>query len=118
MDRHVSCSLSVFLNILVTLCFPHPQPPTHIAPLAPHRFPKNKFILREGKSENHLALSSGAPVASKSDTEPELWSFFFSLQALARIERVKRRKGERALECGSGSGGRNVSSLFVSVCGA
>ncbi|KAM7399501.1 hypothetical protein PAMP_018768 [Pampus punctatissimus] len=35
--------------------------------------------------------------------------------ALARIERGKERKGWRGLECGSGSGGRNVSSLFVSV---
>lgn len=66
--------------------------------------------------ENHLALSSGAPMASKRESLNSGPPFF--LQALARIERAKQRKDCRGLECGSGSGGRNVSSLFVSVCGA
>lgn len=112
-------SLYFYLNILLILCLPSPSHlPTPYSPSGcPSFWPKWGFILRVRVKKKHLALSSGAPMASKSEWEPELWSSFF-LQALARIERGNERKGWRGLECGNGSGGRNVSFLFVSVCGA
>lgn len=55
-------------------------------------------------------------MASESAGEPELWSPL-SLPAGVGSHAVWGGAEERA-ECGSGSGGRNVSSLFVSVCGA
>lgn len=77
-----------------------------------------KIYTKRQESEHHLALSSGAPMASKSEGESELWSSLFFFEALAHKVTETQRKGWRGLECGSGSGGRNVSSLFVSVCGA
>lgn len=72
---------------------------------------QTEIYSKRRESENHLALSSGAPMASES-LNSALRGFG------SHWERGKERKGWRGLECGSGSGGRNVSSLFVSVCGA
>lgn len=34
---------------------------------------QNEIYTTQCESENHLALSSGAPMASRSEGEPELW---------------------------------------------
>lgn len=125
-NKGLQCGLtclpfSLYFSVSV---FTHPLSPVSLTPphsIYPFWLPiilaRPQICTKRRELENHLALSSGAPMASKSEGEPELWSSFFP-PALARIERAEERKGWRGLECGSGSGGRNVSSLFVSVCGA
>lgn len=125
MDWHVFLSLFISPEFYLFIFFTHSL--SSIS-LTPPRSIQSFWLLiilahveiytRRQESEHHLVLSSGAPMASESEGEPELWSSLFFLEALAHIVREKQRKGWRGLECGSGSGGRNVSSLFVSVCGA
>lgn len=40
----------------------------------PSFWPRKRFYSEHRESESHLALSSGAPMASESAGEPELWS--------------------------------------------
>lgn len=108
-------SLYFSLNILLTLCLPSPSHlPTPYSPSGcPSFWPERRETWVRKPPGAFFWRSHGLQERGRA------WTLvLFFLQALARIERGKERKGWRGLECGSGSGGRNVSSLFVSVCGA
>lgn len=95
---------------------PHASP-LRIARLAAHHFGPNT----DSYQETWVRKPPGAFFWRSHGLQERgrAWTLvLFFLPALARIERAEERKGWRGLECGSGSGGRNVSSLFVSVCGA
>lgn len=112
-------SLYFSFNILLILCLPSPSHlPTPYSPSGcPSFWPKHRFILRDVSHKSTWRFLLALPWPPRARERLNSGPLFF-LQALARIERRKERKGWRGLEYGSGSGGRNVSSLFVSVCGA
>lgn len=105
-----------FLPLFFLKCFTHlPHISSlYIALLAAHHFGPGLRDMSHKTTWHFLLALPWPPRARESLNSGPL----FFLQALAHIERGKQRKGWRGTECGSGSGGRNVSALFVSVCGA
>lgn len=60
---------------LLTPPFLSVTPPLSSEPAGcPSFWPRKRLYSERRESESHLALSSGAPMASKSAGEPELWS--------------------------------------------
>lgn len=78
-DSFSALSLSYFpLNAGLTLLSSvtlSPPPPG-----CPSFLPQIKILTKGWESEHHLAFSSGAPMASESEGEPELCSSFSSVR--------------------------------------
>lgn len=77
--------MSSILFLFPLTHFTHPLSPASLTPprsiqsfWLPIILAQTEIYTKRHESENHLALSSGAPMASKSEQEPELCSSFFS----------------------------------------
>lgn len=102
--------------------FVRPSPSHLLTPYSPSGcpsfWPTSKFILRDKSQNTTWRFLLALPWPPRARESLNSGPLYFFLEALAHKVTETQRKGWRGLECGSGSGGRNVSSLFVSVCGA
>lgn len=87
--------MASILSLLLHKHFTHP-----LSPLKPFCLPiisfQKEIYTKRHESENHLALSSGTPMVSKSEGEPELWSVFFSPGFGSHREGEEEKRLERA----------------------